>query len=680
MVQKTTKSHPDGFPGLFTRFVSSNRASIALLISMLVLVLFYRIQLTYRLFTSPVRPFDFSPKLHPLLFAVKYLPGDLAAILLFFFASSLLSCVEYFANEGSVRRLFRVSGYVFLHIFLMALLLAHGLHGRLLFDGQTGLESAVILEGVANLSLLVILRLMEFKDFFFILLPIGLFWLVFLSPPRLRVWMGGIALVMIALLTLGSVLGGTEHRGKGDRPPAEIRLNPALFLLSDVADRVLQKHPSGGRGILTADEKEEGIHLSGATYAHAAKPLKFLPGRRTEPWNLVFFVMESVGARYIFDTDYGNPMPMPFLYRLSKEGWFLRNHFTTSNLSTKAFFSLMSGLYDFFHQENFGLRPDAVVPSLYNFMPPDYDAFLVTPAPLTWFFPSAFIRNTGLPEIHSYENLNLKVREELHQSLGRYVARDEVETVDFFLERLSDAREPFMGIYVSFVAHFPYFDYGPDYEVRENDGRLITRYYNNLNLLDQMIKRIYDHLEKEGKLERTILVIVGDHGQAFGQHHPDNYMHFRYSYNENLECPAILYQPGLFKPRFFDFPTSHVDLLPTLLDAMGIPYSPALFDGESLYQHKLRRKYLFFYGHEGSISSLDNDQVKVQYSLKKDRFWAFDLKVDPEERTPLNGSAYRPQLEALQKFARHHDSSLVDYNAAVRGNKDFQGYRHPTLR
>jgi arylsulfatase A-like enzyme len=258
------------------------------------------------------------------------------------------------------------------------------------------------------------------------------------------------------------------------------------------------------------------------------------------------------------------------------------------------------------------------------------------------------------------------------------VARDEVETVDFFIQRLSEAQEPFMGIYVSFVAHFPYFDYGPDYRVRENDGRLINRYYNNLNLLDQMVKRIYDHLDKEGKLERTIFVIVGDHGQAFGQHHPDNFMHFRYSYNENLECPVILYQPALFGPRAFDFPTSHVDLLPTVLDAMRIPYCPMLFDGESLFQHKLRRKYIFFYGHEESISCLDNDQIKVQYSLKKDRCWAFDLKLDPGEENPLNCSSHKPPLEALQKFVRHHDSSLVDYNASVRENKDFQGYRHPS--
>ena len=208
--------------------------------------------------------------------------------------------------------------------------------------------------------------------------------------------------------------------------------------------------------------------------------------------------------------------------------------------------------------------------------------------------------------------------------MGRYIGRDEVQTVDFFIQRIDKAREPFLGIYISFTAHLSYFDYGPEYHLMKDDGRTISRYYNNLNLWDHMINRVYDHLQQHGLLGRTILVIVGDRGQAFGQHHPDNYMHHRYSYNENLEAPAIIYQPALFRPKAFEIPTSHVDILPTLLDAMRIPYDPLLFDGESLFNSKRGRKYIFFYGHEGSISSLDTEQIKVQYSLKKNRCLAFD--------------------------------------------------------
>jgi arylsulfatase A-like enzyme len=378
--------------------------------------------------------------------------------------------------------------------------------------------------------------------------------------------------------------------------------------------------------------------------------------------------MESVGSRYIFEPGPDHSMPMPFLHGLAKEGWHLKKHFTSSNISTKAVFSILSGIYDFFNQETFGSRPDANVPSLHNYLPKGYETFLVTPSPIQWYFPVAFVKNNGLKEMHHFENLNLKVRMEQH-SFGRYIGRDEIETIDFFNRRIQGAREPFLGIYISFAAHLPYFDYGPDYRIVEPDDRMINRYKNNLRLLDRMLKRVYENLKREELLERTIFVIVGDHGQAFGQHHADNYMHHRYSYNENLETPLIIYQPGLFKPKTIEFPTSHVDLLPTLLDAMRISYSPQFLDGESLFHHRLSRKYIFVYGYEGTISSIDQRWVKVQYSFKKKRCWAFDLKTDPEEKQPLDCSSYGPQFEALQKFVRYHDSSLVRYNDWVKERK-----------
>jgi membrane-anchored protein YejM (alkaline phosphatase superfamily) len=369
-------------------------------------------------------------------------------------------------------------------------------------------------------------------------------------------------------------------------------------------------------------------------------------------------------------------MPMPFLHKISREGWFLKKHYTTSNVSTKAVFSLLSGCYDFFNRGTFGTRPDVNVPAIDGWLGEGYDSFLVTPCSLSWYFPTNFVKNSGLSEIHSYENLKFKIKEEFC-SLGHYIARDETQTVDFFIQRLSQAREPFLGIYISFTAHFPYFDYGEDYRIRKDDGHLISRYYNNLYLLDRMIKRVHDHLLERGLLERTILVVAGDHGQAFGQHHPNNFMHYRYSYNENLETPAIFYQPGLLKPKTFGFPTSHVDILPTLLDAMRVTYSPVGFDGESLFNNKPRRRPIFFYGHEESISSLDSHLIKVQYSLKKKRCWVFDLKLDPDEKNPLDCSLYPVQVRDLYQFVSDHDLHLLEYSATVT---EKNGVRRPPAR
>jgi phosphoglycerol transferase MdoB-like AlkP superfamily enzyme len=657
------------------QIVSSAWISFAFSICLLAIILGYRIQLTEGLLKSSVRPFDFNPGSHPVRFILSYLPFDVALILACFFVTWLLSRGSCFFKNMKISFLFKVLGLISLNLAITAILIIHAAHIRLLFDAQTGLDTAMILEVWTNIPVRELVRFINLKEAFLFLVPFGLFWFVWLFPLSFRVWSVRVFIVLMVLLSSISVL--SANRGAME-VPSEIRLNPTLFLLSDIAEHALSRQRPEYRNLNQDKGEESGLQPAGSMYTHPIKTVKWLPGKNAQPWNVIFFIMESVGTRYAFDADSNQPMAMPFLNQMSKEGWYLRNHYTTANISNKAIFSLLSGLYDFFNRETFSIRPDAQVPSLHNFLAGTHDSFLVTPSPITWYFPTAFIKNSRLPEIHSYEDMNLKVKEEYH-SLGHYLGRDEVQTVDFFIQRVNRAREPFLGIYLSFAAHLPYFDYGREYRIREEDGRAINRYYNNLNLLDHMIKRMVDNLKEKGLLERTIFVIVGDHGQAFGQHHSDNFMHYRYSYSENLEAPAILYQPALFKPTIFDAPTSHVDLLPTLLDAMRVPYDPALFDGESLFQNKLKRKYLFFYGYEESISCLDMNRIKVQYSLKKKRGQAFDLTVDPGEKHPLECSSFPSQTEALQDFVHHHDSSLVKYSSSVREKKDFNGHRHPAL-
>ena len=657
----------------FTRIFSFSPSLSALFVCILVMLLVYRIQLTIALFNNPIKPFDFDSTAHNTWFWVRYFPYDVFFLFSFFILICGISRLHLFVRPGTIRSSLKVTGFVLLHLFLLFLPLLHGAHMRLLFDAQTGFSYSILVELFVNVQMAQLATFIDLKDVLLLLFPIGLFWGIVLSPFAFRVWIWRASIGSIILLLSFSVV---KAGSQGHALPSDLRLNPALFLLSDMAEKGMFKSLEQDRYVKIGGENETALQPIGPEFKNQMKPIKILPPKNYQPWNVVLFVMESVGTRYMFDTKHGNPMPMPFLHTLAKESWHLKKHFTSSNISTKAIFSLLSGLYDFFHQETFGIRADARVPSIHNYLGEHYDRFLVTPSPIQWYFPTAFMNNSGITEMHHFANLNLKKREEVH-SLGRYIGRDEVQTVDYFIQRVSKAKEPFLGIYLSFTAHLPYFDYGPDYRVRNEDDRLITRYYNNLNLLDQMLRRIHSHLKKEGLLERTIFVIVGDHGQAFGQHHSDNYMHHRYSYNENLETPAIIYQPALFKPRTFEVPTSHVDILPTLLNALRIPYPPAYLDGESLFHHPLRRKYIFFYGHEGTISSLDNQLIKAQSSLKKKRCWVYDLKKDPLENHPLDCSSYESQLDALRRFVGFHDASLVRYNESMKEKNRISGAEGP---
>jgi len=93
----------------------------------------------------------------------------------------------------------------------------------------------------------------------------------------------------------------------------------------------------------------------------------------------------------------------------------------------------------------------------------------------------------------------------------------------------------------------------------KDDGRLISRYYNNLYLLDRMISGIHDHLLEQDLLERTILVVIGDHGKPSVSTILIILCTTDIAYNENLETPASSISQVFFKPRRSGFPTSPVD-------------------------------------------------------------------------------------------------------------------------
>ncbi len=160
--------------GLLTEIVSSNESSFAFFICLLALMLVYRIQLTIGLLTNRVRPFDFSLTQHPVWFTLAFLPYDLAFVFVCFLVSWLLSRMASFNRQIRTVPILKISGLVFLHIALMILLLIHGVHGRLLFNVQTGFDTSVIKEMFSGISFVETLKLIEIRDYLFLLLPFGL--------------------------------------------------------------------------------------------------------------------------------------------------------------------------------------------------------------------------------------------------------------------------------------------------------------------------------------------------------------------------------------------------------------------------------------------------------------------------------------------------------------------------
>ncbi len=95
-------------------------------------------------------------------------------------------------------------------------------------------------------------------------------------------------------------------------------------------------------------------------------------------------------------------------------------------------------------------------------------------------------------------------------------------------------------------------------------------YDNSLRRTDWVISNLYDHLAVSGLLDKTMLVVLADHGEAFGERGFEG--HARSVFPETTETPLIISLPFSLTPGVVVTDrTNNIDVWPTLLDLIGLP-------------------------------------------------------------------------------------------------------------
>jgi arylsulfatase A-like enzyme len=89
-------------------------------------------------------------------------------------------------------------------------------------------------------------------------------------------------------------------------------------------------------------------------------------------------------------------------------------------------------------------------------------------------------------------------------------------------------------------------------------------------LVDRAIERILSALDDSGLAERTIVVFTSDHGDLVGAHGGMQQKWYS-AFDEAIRVPLVISGPGITASRVgVSAPTSHIDLLPTLLGLAGV--------------------------------------------------------------------------------------------------------------
>lgn len=250
------------------------------------------------------------------------------------------------------------------------------------------------------------------------------------------------------------------------------------------------------------------------------------------------------------------------------------------------------------------------------------------------------------------------------------------------------------------------------------DGKqfLLDAYDRSIRHTDGQIERLFRLLQNRGQLEHTLVVILGDHGDSFGQHfyQPAEvktglfFEHTVSVWQETQHVPLIVFDPLRREcPSRLDANVSQVDIVPTVLSALGFPedsYGMGRLPGRDLFGDLDADRSVFFLtfgrGRPGLLQDFSLDfptyigfrRGATKFFVNRRKFknpnrgrsYLYDLRRDPHEMSNLAEDAKNADL-----LDRYRAELVTWYSASVadrgmiephRGRQPNESRQGPTQR
>jgi hypothetical protein len=306
-------------------------------------------------------------------------------------------------------------------------------------------------------------------------------------------------------------------------------------------------------------------------------------------YNLVIVVLETAPARIVDLTAAIGQFPA--LARLRSHSFVARAHHTTHPTSEAAFFSLMTSFYGGDLLRIFGPPIEWAPSFLHGLRGRGYATFLALPHGAL-----------NKEEERMWGAVGIETLRNPAPPAGKLVVwvapwQDRVNVDRAAREQLIDdvrrssrASRNFAAIYFPQSSHAPWRDTiedGVEHSISER-GRAVFAH------IDSWIGEIVDELDRLGELDRTLILVTGDHGVRTREEDPELPPGKIDAYT--FQVPFLLYAPGIVE-HTVEIPwlTSHIDVSPTLEALYGIETAPAMAQGAPIWEPALANRTTFFW-------------------------------------------------------------------------------------
>jgi membrane-anchored protein YejM (alkaline phosphatase superfamily) len=415
-----------------------------------------------------------------------------------------------------------------------------------------------------------------------------------------------------------------------------------------VADRLVWYNTVTARNFFEdlgfAIERPEGVDVdlsANGTIDYPATPeVEF-----TKPYNIVWLVAESLRSDML-RSDY-----MPQTWEFSKKAQKFDQHYSGGNGTRMGMFSQFYGLYgNYWFDFLFDLRPPMMMELVKN---NGYDLMAYTSSRFSYpEFDHTIFAQFEEGQLQSYIE-------------GEGWERDRKNVTDM-IDFVDKAKSPFFSFMFFESAHANYYfpeesviapDYLEDFNYItvdvEKDIELIrNRYINAVHHLDSQIGRVLHALEEQGRLEDTVVIVTGDHGEEFMEN--GRWGHNSTFSQEQIRVPMLVYAPDLGTGVHSEI-TSHLDMPATVLSLLGYHADPSLYSfGQDLFSANYNRGYTVVSDWHGN--ALLTPDVKMVFSKKSGSFADEMTNID-DDRIDIDtaGNSYQADLNRFaQEISRFY--------------------------
>ena len=196
------------------------------------------------------------------------------------------------------------------------------------------------------------------------------------------------------------------------------------------------------------------------------------------------------------------------------------------------------------------------------------------------------------------------------------------------------------GPFFSWIHYYdPHTPYDPPSPFKEEFAS--NPYHGEIAYMDSCFAKVLERLREKGLLEKTLIVIAGDHGEAMGER--EELGHGVFIYDVTMKVPLLFHAPrNLPKGLVVDSRVRLIDIMPTVLDALKMPVG-SVVQGTSLVPYMEGRKKddlpcylesyypLETYGWSELVGLIDGGWKFIRAPRPE----LYDLKTDPGETKDL---------------------------------------------